>query len=39
LALAVMFHLWAILDASTKAKSFDRRKVDRPVPPSHLPFE
>ncbi|HMS55933.1 MAG TPA: hypothetical protein PKA27_11085 [Fimbriimonadaceae bacterium] len=37
----VCFHLVAIFDASTKAKTRERmmRKTDRPVPPANLPFE
>lgn len=39
LAVAAILHLFAILDASAKAKTFEKRKVVRPVPPSNLPFE
>lgn len=39
LAIAVLFHLIAIFDASAKSKTIGKRKIDRPVPPSNLPFE
>jgi len=39
LAIAAILHLYAILDASSKAKSIEKRKIVRPVPPSNLPFE
>lgn len=37
----VCFHLVAIFDASSKAKTRERmmRRTDRPVPPANLPFE
>ena len=38
-AIAVLTHLFAILDASAKAKTVDKPKIIRPVPPSDLPFE
>jgi len=39
LAIAVLFHMVAIFDASAKAKTLGKRKIDRPVPPANLPFE
>ena len=39
LAFAALLHLFAIMDASARAKTFEKRKVVRPVPPSNLPFE
>ena len=39
LAIAAILHLFAILDASAKAKTIEKRKIIRPVPPSNLPFE
>lgn len=38
-AVAVLTHLFAILDASAKVKTMDKPKINRPTPPSDLPFE
>ncbi len=39
LVIAILCHLAAILDASAKSKTLGKRRIDRPVPPSDLPFE
>lgn len=37
--IALVFHMAAIYDAASRAKSARRPKVNRPVPPANLPFE
>jgi tetratricopeptide (TPR) repeat protein len=32
-------HLWAVMDALTRAKKAPRREIKRPEPPANLPFE
>lgn len=37
--LALLFHLYAIVDANSAAKQQDRKRVNHPKPPTDLPFE
>ncbi|MBI5705898.1 MAG: tetratricopeptide repeat protein [Armatimonadetes bacterium] len=37
--LALLFHLYAIVDANAASKQQARKKVDHPKPPTNLPFE
>lgn len=39
LGIAAACHLWSMFDASSQAKRFTPRKIERPVPPSDRPFD
>lgn len=39
LGVAVIFHLWSIMDAASKAGNYRAAKIDRPTPPVDKDFE